>query len=738
MQTGQPYPAGMDARQDASTSAAAPAASLERRLFYLLVLAALAYAFFAGLRTVSDPDLFWQLATGRWVAQHHRTFSTDVFSYTASGAPWIYPAGSALFFYAAYLLGGYVLLSWIGAAACVGTVALLLRRGSAVSAAVAILALPLIAQRTAPRAEMFTVILFAAYLSILWQNYVGSHARLWLLPLLMPAWVNLHLGFASGLALIVAFAGMDILQMLHGETRSRQAVQRLRSAAPWFLLTAACTVVNPWGWNIFSAILRQNHAMAEHSMWISEWGKAPMSWAVISRSVSLTNAQPFYLLLGIAAIAVVLALLDGRFGPAILLLCAAYEGVRHVRTEALSACVVVVVGGSVLASAVRRATPRLAGARSARVFAAAAALSVAALALFWSADAVKIHDTSLSSYGAGLSWWLPQRAVEFVQRENLPGEIFNTYIEGGYIAWALGPERRDYIDGRAIPFGAPALLHQVELLQSSPDGAMWQAEAARYNINTIILPLNRFEEELGQLKSYCNSTAWAPVYLDEVSGVFVRRSATSEDLIRRTNVNCATARFPAGSAAGSSADQFNAWANAATLLAALGRNREAQSALDKAAVVLPASSFVYWLRGNMAYNLGVLSDAEDQYRKAISRDPGLPLYWFSLAAVYKHEGRIPETIQAQRRGIDNSTTPQTAQLLKLARLYLDTQQPRAALQTFDEVVRSASPELLATTGTHDLMFEVDQGRAAAWRSLGDSKRAAEFDQKAVQDLVPGK
>jgi hypothetical protein len=61
------------------------ASVLERRLFLALGAIALVYAFLAGLRTVSDPDLGWQLATGRWVAQHHHVFSTDVFSYTACG-----------------------------------------------------------------------------------------------------------------------------------------------------------------------------------------------------------------------------------------------------------------------------------------------------------------------------------------------------------------------------------------------------------------------------------------------------------------------------------------------------------------------------------------------------------------------------------------------------------------------------------------------------------------------------
>src|SRR5271165_1786270 len=105
--------------------------SLSRRLFLVLGAVALIYAFLAGFRAVADPDLGWQLATGRWIIQHHQIPSVDVFSYTASGQPWIYPVGSALLVYGIYLLGGYALLSWFGAAACVATVALLLRRGSA-------------------------------------------------------------------------------------------------------------------------------------------------------------------------------------------------------------------------------------------------------------------------------------------------------------------------------------------------------------------------------------------------------------------------------------------------------------------------------------------------------------------------------------------------------------------------------------------------------------------------------
>ena len=721
-----------------TTDVKVAASRLGRRLFLVLGAIALAYALLAGLRTVAEPDLGWQLATGRWVAQHHRIFSTDVFSYTAYGEPWIYPVGSGLGFYAAYLLGGYAMLSWIGAAACFGTVALLLRRGSAVSAGIAILAVPLIAARTAPRAEVFTLILFAAYLSILWQNYQTGRACLWLLPLLMIAWVNLHLGFPAGLAAIVAFVGMELLEMLFPGTRRREAVERLRRASPWFVATAVATLVNPWGWGIYQALVRQNRAMAQHSAWILEWGSAPLNWTVAARILSLRGTHPFYLLLMIAAIAAMVALLQRQPGAAILLVGATYQEVRHIRMEALSACVVVVVGGAILFSALHHMRWRTPNAPIRWILATAIMAVFAGFAFTHSARLVKSDQDSRSTFGPGLSWWFPERAAEFIQREDLPGEIFNTYIDGGYLAWKLGPKYRDYIDGRAIPFGPEAFLHQAELLQSSPDSALWQQEADRYHINTIIIPLNRFESVLGRLRIFCNSIDWRPVYLDEISGVFVRRKPETEDLIQRSQVDCATASLPVGPLVSSGAGRFNQWADAASVLAALGRNSEALSAADKARLIFPDSSFVPWLRGNVFYAEGSRSEAEREYLAAVSAEPSVPLFWFSLATLYKQEGRILETIHAQREAIQLSTMPQPFELVKLARLCLEIQQPKAALQAFDEAVRSAPPDVLAATGGSSFKFEVDQGRAAAWRSLGDTKRAASFDEEAVQDLLPRK
>src|SRR5579871_439311 len=459
----------------------APASSrLGRRLFLLLGAVALVYAFVAGFRTVSDPDLGWQLATGRWIAQHHRIPSTEVFSYTANGQPWIYPAGSQLALYAIYLLGGYTLLSWFGAFACTATVAILLRRGSAFTAAVAVLAIPLIADRTTPRAEMFTVILFAALLSILWQHYETGRAPLWLLPLLMIAWVNLHLGFIAGLMLMGAFFVLDCLRLLSAQTRS-DGIQRIRRAVPWFAAAGIATLLNPFGWGVYTALARQNRVMEQHSRLIDEWAKAHWSWAGAIPSFSRAPLpHTLTVLTFLVVITVVIALWRQRWPAAVLLLGAMYESTLHIRMEALTACVVVVIAGAMLGEAISQAAQRVSAPRLRSIAAVAASILVVALALWRSADYASdgpyLAGKSLNDFGSGLGWWLPQGAAEFLNRENLPANVFNSYDEGGFLVWSIGQKYRDYIDGRAIPFGLDALPHEERLLGLSLDSPDWQQD----------------------------------------------------------------------------------------------------------------------------------------------------------------------------------------------------------------------------------------------------------------------
>jgi Flp pilus assembly protein TadD len=706
-----------------------------RRLFLVLGFALLTYSFLAGLHTLTDFDLGWQLATGRWVVQHREIPSTDVFSYTAYGQPWVYPIGSGLLFYLAYGLGGYTALCWLGAIACVGTTALLLRRGNLVSAIIVLLAIPVIAARTTPRADMFTVVLFAAFLSLLWQQYRTGGAPLWILPVLMAAWVNLHLGFLAGLALVVAYIAVELLEMVWPERR-RDAGKRLRRSLPWLILTPVATLANTWGWNIYSALFRQQALMGVHSEAINEWRSARITWSRINGAWSLLNPDSLVVMLLLVAIAVGLALWRRRAGAAALMSAAAFLGYRHNRFQASFAVVTVIVASPILGSGIDVLSGKIKDARIKATFAVGVTSLLLIVITLNSFDLVTdrayLSATDAGSFGTGLSWWFPEGAASFIEREKIPGNIFNTYNEGGYFTWRLGPSYSDYIDGRAIPFGAELFDRNGRLMVTPPESPEWSAEADRYHITAIMVPIGRHGalQFFPVLRQFCSSENWRPVYLDEVSAVFLRVRPDTETLIQRLQIDCFSAALPRSAPAASGSIAFNQWANAAAVLNALGREEEAFAATTKALAIFPNNAFVHFLRGNLFYQANDLRGAEQEYLSAARLEPN-GANWSALATLYQREGRLDSEIDAWQHAIDLLPIRDLA-LLSLGYADLNAHRPREALDAFEKAVAEQSAR---TNQDSSFLANVAHGQAIAWISLGNLASAIPFAEETVR-LAP--
>jgi tetratricopeptide (TPR) repeat protein/heme exporter protein D len=735
---------GLQDLADARVEARRALLPLGRALFYLLCAVALVYALLAGLKTIAEFDLGWQMAIARWAVQHHQIPSVDVLSYTAAGQPWIYPIGAGLIFYGLFVLGGYAALSWLAAVACVGIVAILVRRGSAVTAALAILAVPLITSRTTPRAEMFTMVLFAAFLSLLWQEHETGAARLWLLPILMAAWVNLHPGFIAGLGLLGAYVMVEALDMLQPGLRS-SAAGRLRRAWPWLAATLVATLLNPWGWNVFRVIARQEAAMGAHSQLILEWAPIPMNWTHIRNGLSLRDPDEFYLLLLFVILALAIAVLRRQIGAGILLCGATYFPIRHMRFTGLFSIVAVMIGGAVLTPVVYALKDKIAGRRVRRFVPLAVGLPLLGLAAMRATNVVTertylsetnlVSGSNLVSFGAGQSWWFPERAAAFVERENLPGQIFSTNNEGGFMAFRLGPKYKDYIDGRAIPFGTELTLRTLKLKVSAPDSPEWSQEAERYNINVILLPIGRFIalQFFPVLKQFCESDRWRPVYLDEVSVVFLRQRPETEALIKRLQIDCSTTPLPAVTPAAKGTKAFNQWANAASVLRALGRSEQALTAANKALAIVPESGYLYFLRGHIFQESGRLQEAQEDYLLATELEPNLVAPWSAMADFYQETGRLPAAIDAWEHAAGVSRWPWEP-LVNLGYADLQAHRPREALAAFDAAAKSL-PAHSDLAVDNNFLANIAHGRARSWYYLGDLRRAISFEEQAAR-LLP--
>ncbi len=611
-----------------------------------------------------------------------------------------------------------------------------------ISAISAILAVPLIAIRTRPRADMFSGILFAAFLVMLWHQRRGCRIRLWLLPILMIAWVNLHLGFAAGLALIAAYVSVELVETPWAERRAA-AVYRLRASAPWLVATVAATFVNPWGWGIYVALLRQENAISFQSQSITEWGPARLNWTAIMSGLSLRNPDgALYLMLLIAAIAVSVAVWRSKFGAAAFVTAAAVLAVRHIRFEALFGIVVVVVAGAVLTSAIEALPAEFKDKRAGLIscVACGAALFAAALACLRSVDLVDdrtyLATTDLGSFGTGLSWWFPQRAAAFVEDEHISGKIFNSYNEGGYLVWRLGPEYLDYIDGRAIPFGPQLFERNAQLMTTPPDSREWQQEVDHFGINTILVPLGRYNglNLFPVLREFCANAAWTPVYLDEVSAIFVRQTLKNEGLIKRFQVDCARAPLPLIPPQNETTAAFNQWADAAALLHVLGRNAEAFTATTRALTIFKDSAFVHFLRGNLFEEARKLGEAEAEYRTSLALEQN-GTTWSRLGALYRREGRLTEEIAAWEEASELLPDP-APELVSFGYAAVGLHEPKTALDAFDRAIASLSRKP-GMVGGSAMLANVAHGRSMAWSLLGDLKRAVLSEEETVR-LQPGR
>ncbi len=720
-----------------------------RLLRRTIVIMVLAYAFVAGLHTVTDPDTGWQLASGRYLLEHRQIPSTDVFSYTARGRPWIYPPLAEIFLYGIYLLGGFAGLSLLNALACSGVVGIALwGEGGTTAAILAVFGVPQIASRTAPRADLFTSLLFAVLLALLWKHFRGRPAPLWLMPIIFLFWANTHLGFVSGLALIAVCMAAEWLNAAFPDRREG-AMLRLRRAVPWFLACVPATLSNPWGWRIYQALLQQEHQLGVHENLIAEWRHIPITWSALSQALQWRNphSSQWWLLVAVS-VAALIALKQKALGPAMLLLGSAYLSTRNLRFQALFAIVVIVVATPFLENllpswkpVVTSARRRLAELRRQRL---ASACTILILGLAIGLTGIRMFDLlsqrayisagDVALFGTGLSSWYPERAADFIIRERLPGNIFHDYNLGGYWLFRLGNHYPDYIDGRALPF-ADIIFQQRKLLKAAPDSLDWEQEAALRGINTAVFGLARYWG-LGTapLASFCASQNWKPVYLDEVSVVFVRNTADNAGIIRRLGIDCATAplgnadRVAASGFPRGRAEMFNYYANVGSVLFKLSRYTEAERMLTRALQMFPEEPFLHHTMGQLYEVTNRIGDAEREYLTSARLSP-TDANWYSLGRLYSSEHLYPEAIRALENAAELSDRP-SGYYVSLGMLRLAAGQPLDALNAFDAA--TGASEYSSPDAKIEIETSVAAGRARAWASLGNLTRAVGFEQEALE------
>jgi hypothetical protein len=205
----------------------------------LLWLGVLVFFTFAAAlyQPILPNDYWWYVRIGQEIVAQGTVPVVDTLSHTQAGQPVVYHSWlSAVLFWLAYDWGGFAATALLRGLALVGfyTAVWLTCRQTGVSVQVATLLTLLAAfagsNNWVMRPQMFAYPLFGLALLILWRWGQGKQRGLWLLPLLMLAWVNLHGSFIIGFLLVGAafvagpgdrrallgpFAGMFLVSLIN-------------------------------------------------------------------------------------------------------------------------------------------------------------------------------------------------------------------------------------------------------------------------------------------------------------------------------------------------------------------------------------------------------------------------------------------------------------------------------------------------------------------------------------------
>jgi hypothetical protein len=205
----------------------------------------------------ADGDAARHLTVGSYILDTGGIPREDVFSYTMSGAPfvpyeWLAEVASALSYRWAGLAGPVALHGIVIGLTFVVLLAQLRARGHAALLALGVtaLAVGISSMHWIARPHAFTFLGAAVFAAVLdgWQGGRRSHRWLWLLPVSMILWANLHGGFLVGLVLLGIYGGADLLRWAAGPRAIVPAAARhLRELLLPALATLAATLLTPAG-----------------------------------------------------------------------------------------------------------------------------------------------------------------------------------------------------------------------------------------------------------------------------------------------------------------------------------------------------------------------------------------------------------------------------------------------------------------------------------------------------------
>ena len=513
-----------------SSSGSKPGGELVRWLLPsitdLIFLALLGVLMFTPLsvRLLGDAGIGWHIRTGQEILASHAVPRVDSFSSTMEGRPWF--AWEWLYdvvvggLDSASGLNGVVWLTALAIAAVFsGMFQFMIRRGTNLFCALGLVLLATSASMIhfLARPHIWSWLFALSWFCILDSAERNCELpgrgsrRLWLLPVSMLIWVNVHGGFLLGFVLIGIFwlgslwtwlrSSDNRLEDLLGKIGAARRVRVLTSVG---MLSALASFVNPYGWKLHAHVFSylSNRFLIDH---IDEF-QSPDFHGIV---------QKCFLALLLFSIAVLIA--RGRklsLSHILVVLFAVYAGLYASRNIPVSAVLLGMVIGPLLPSGgSRQSFPR-------RMFAVEACMR----GHLWMVTGIVLTVAVVANGGrVGSAQWIsahfdPQRmpvqAVDSLRSQGVSAPILAPDYWGGYLIYRLYPQARVVVDDRHDLYGEQFFRSYLKFLHAEEG---WEKFLREHPAGSIVVP-----RKSALATVLLESRGWKETYTDEVAVVFER------------------------------------------------------------------------------------------------------------------------------------------------------------------------------------------------------------------------
>ncbi|HUW24085.1 MAG TPA: hypothetical protein VMW04_00490 [Patescibacteria group bacterium] len=480
---------------------------------------------------LATADLGRHLKNGEIILQGDpwQIWRTNSYSYTHSDYPFLnHHWGSGIIFFLIWRIAGFVGLSIFFSLITLVTFWLFFRlawKGSRFSVAwlTAILVLPVLVSRTEIRPEIFSY-LFAGVFWWILDNFRQkrlSSRFLFLLPLLMLFWVNLHIYFFLGFFLIGVFFLEELVFVLK-KTGGLRDLSYLRNLSIAGGLCLVASFLNPAGlkglWYPLQIFKGYGYRLFENqTVWF------------LDKLVNYPPSLYFKIVFGVLVLSWVYAFLAKRkvthrcFLFSLFFSFMGWTAVRNLTLFGYFAWPIIAGNLREIGRGEKTGErPEL------EDFMAASLGGLLLLGLFLLNSSYWLARLSL---GFGLEKG-NEKAAEFFLENHLSGPIFDNYDNGGYLIYYLFPKERVFVDNR--PEAYPKEFFEKTYIPMQESEEKWQEVEKEYHFNAIFfyrLDLTPWGQNF--LVSRIKDSAWAPVYVDNWSIIFLKRSSQNQTSIQK-------------------------------------------------------------------------------------------------------------------------------------------------------------------------------------------------------------